>query len=185
LPVRGRPRHCPMRRAEQAVSSNASRSSASPPYLLSGNGVWSLVEKQAPRRCCERFAEEAAGAQDPAPDERYRAGVDPSRLLSLRAAMALSAPFSLLRSTIRRVLGFCRSMGRDALVGTPTASNTRFCQRIGGLRPFSATQPSRWERLFLPQTRPLKRPNNQAPRVLKRSSPRGIAATDEVGIRYK
>jgi hypothetical protein len=56
----------------------------------------------APRRCCKRFAEEAAGTQDPAPDERYRAGVDPSRLLSLPAGNGSFCHKAVIPFPVRR-----------------------------------------------------------------------------------
>jgi hypothetical protein len=63
-----------------------------PPYLPSGTASGRWWRSRHRGAAAERFAEEAAGTQDPAPDERYRAGGDPSRLLSLRTGNGSFCP---------------------------------------------------------------------------------------------
>jgi hypothetical protein len=90
--VRGLPRHCPMRRAEQAIPRTHRSVPRHRPMcrvewrLVAGGEVGSAA---ALRAVCQRSR---LVTQDPAPDKRYRAGVDPSRLLAFALGMALSAP---------------------------------------------------------------------------------------------
>src|SRR5437016_5612149 len=88
-----------MRRAEQAIPrTHRSVPHNRPMCRLEGRLV--AAGEVATAALLRAVCRKAAGTQDPAPDERYRAGVDPSRLLSFRGGNgSLSASLLILGST--------------------------------------------------------------------------------------